>query len=124
MSLLRVVAALNFMTHGSQKLFGWPSIEPRDPVELVSWFGLAGILEFFGGACMVLGWMTRPVAFILAGEMAVAYFWIHLPADAFPILNGGELAMVYCFLWLFFAAAGPGTVAVDRPHLVEGKHHE
>lgn len=112
-SLLRIVAAFTFITHGTQKLFGFPVNEPRDPVELLSLMGLAGVLEAFGGALLLLGLFTRPVAFLLAGEMAVAYFMAHLPRDFWPILNGGERAVLFCFIWLFLAAAGPGPWSLD-----------
>lgn len=110
-NLLRVMAGLLFMQHGAQKLFGW--LDGRQVAELASVSGVAGILEFFGGALIVLGLFTRPVAFILSGEMAVAYFWRHLPGGFWPILNRGELAALYCFIFLFFAAHGPGTWSLD-----------
>jgi putative oxidoreductase len=112
-SLLRIVAAFLFMAHGTQKLFAWPIDEPRDPAELVSLMGLAGVLETVGGALLLLGWLTRPVAFLLAGEMALAYFMNHAPQGFWPILNRGELAVLYCFLFLYFAAAGPGPWSID-----------
>lgn len=110
-NLLRVMAGLLFMQHGAQKLFGW--LDGRQVSELASVSGVAGILEFFGGALMVLGLFTRPVAFILSGEMAVAYFWRHMPGGFWPILNRGELAALFCFIFLFFAAHGPGTWSLD-----------
>ena len=113
LSLLRVVASLSFITHGTQKLLAWPVSDPRDPVALYSQIGLAGVLETFGGLLMLIGLFARPVAFVLAGEMAVAYFQAHLPRGPWPILNGGELAALYCFLWLYIAAAGPGPLSVD-----------
>jgi putative oxidoreductase len=101
------------MEHGSQKLFGFPG--NQTPVGFaVSLMGLAGILEFFGGALLALGLFTRPVAFILSGQMAVAYLMAHLPKDTWPVLNGGELAALYCFLFLYFAAAGGGPWSVDE----------
>jgi putative oxidoreductase len=113
LSLLRVVASLSFITHGTQKLLAWPVSDPRDPVALYSQMGLAGVLETFGGLLMLIGLFARPVAFVLAGQMAVAYFQAHLPRGPWPILNGGELAALYCFLWLYIAAAGPGPLSVD-----------
>jgi putative oxidoreductase len=101
------------MTHGTQKLFAWPVTEARDPVELVTQMGLAGVLEVGGGALMILGLFTRPVAFVLSGEMAWAYFQAHAPRNFWPVLNGGEAAMLFCFIWLFFAAAGPGPLSLD-----------
>ena len=112
-SLLRIVSAIVFMLHGTQKLFGFPSATPLPPSRMLSLLGAAGILEVFGGALMALGLFTRPVAFILSGEMAVAYFRQHAPRGFWPILNGGELAVLFCFLWLFFSAAGPGQISVD-----------
>ena len=112
-SLLRIVAAFLFMAHGTQKLFAWPVEEPREPAELLSLMGVAGVLEVFGGALLLLGLFTRPVAFLLAGEMAFAYFMSHAPRGFWPILNRGELPALYCFLFLYLAAAGPGPWSVD-----------
>jgi len=111
--LLRIVSAIVFMLHGTQKLFGFPSATPLPPSRMLSLLGAAGILEVCGGALMALGLFTRPVAFVLSGEMAVAYFRQHAPRGLWPILNGGELAVLLCFLWLFFSAAGPGRISVD-----------
>ena len=99
-SALRMVAGFLFMAHGTQKLFGAPAAGPRDPVELLSLLGVAGVLETFGGLLLVLGLFTRPVAFLLSGEMAVAYFLRHQPQGVWPILNRGELSALYCFLFL------------------------
>jgi putative oxidoreductase len=112
-SVLRMVVAFLFMAHGAQKLFGVPALEPRHTVALVSLMGLAGVLESFGGLLVLLGLFTRPVAFLLAGEMAVAYFRMHAPRGVWPILNGGEMAVFYCFVFLFFAAAGGGSWSLD-----------
>jgi putative oxidoreductase len=112
-SVLRIVAAFFFITHGTQKLFAFPVAEPRDPVPLVSLPGLAGVLETFGGLLLLVGLFTRPVAFLLAGEMAVAYFLRHAPRGFWPILNQGELAALFCFVWLYLAAAGPGPWSLD-----------
>lgn len=113
LSLLRVAAAFLFIAHGTQKLFAWPVEEPREPAALLSLMGVAGVLETFGGLLLLLGLFTRPVAFILAGEMAVAYFKAHAPQGLWPILNGGELAALYCFLFLYLGAAGPGPWSLD-----------
>jgi putative oxidoreductase len=107
------VAAFLFMLHGTQKLFAFPISEPRDPAELFSLMGLAGVLEVFGGLLLLLGLFTRPIAFILAGEMAVAYFKSHLPRGFWPNLNGGELAALYCFLFLYLGAVGGGRWSLD-----------
>jgi putative oxidoreductase len=108
-----MVAAFSFITHGTQKLFAFPVAQPRDPVDLISQAGVAGVLETFGGLLMLVGLFTKPVGFLLSGEMAVAYFQAHAPRSFWPVLNGGEAAMLFCFLWLFFAAAGPGPWSVD-----------
>jgi len=112
-SLLRIVSAIVFMLHGTQKLFGFPSATPLPPSQMLSLLGAAGILEVVGGALMALGLFTRPVAFILSGEMAVAYFRQHAPRGVWPILNGGELAVLFCFIWLLFVATGPGPWSID-----------
>ncbi len=111
LNLLRIVTGLMFMQHGAQKLFGILGFQ--HPVALASLFGVAGVLEFFGGALIVLGLFTRPVAFVLAGEMAVAYFKAHFPLSWFPIVSGGELAVLYCFIYLFLAANGGGRFSLD-----------
>jgi len=112
-SILRIVAAFLFMAHGTQKLFAFPVVEPRDPVALLSLAGVAGVLEVFGGLLVLLGLFTRPVAFILSGQMAFAYFYAHASRSFWPILNGGEPAVLFCFLFLYLAAAGPGPLSVD-----------
>lgn len=108
---LRIVAGILFMQHGAQKLFGWLGGEQVD--QLVSLMGLAGVLEFFGGLLIVLGLFTQPVAFILAGEMAVAYFMVHFPQGFWPIENGGEPAALFSFIFLYLAAAGAGSFSID-----------
>lgn len=112
LGVLRIVAALLFITHGTQKLLGVP-LGPMGTVPLVSKLGVAGVLETVGGIAALLGLWIRPVAFILSGEMAVAYFTAHMPRGFWPLLNGGEIAVLYCFIWLFFAAAGPGAFGVE-----------
>lgn len=115
--LLRVVAGAMLMQHGAQKLFGFPSAAARPftgAPELLSKVGIAGVLELFGGLLLVLGLLARIVGFLLAGELAVAYFTVHAPRGFFPILNQGELAVLYCFVFLFFAAAGGGRYSLDR----------
>lgn len=113
--LLRVVAGFLFMHHGGQKLFGWfGGIPPGGgAAPLGSQAGIGGAIEFFGGLLVLLGLFTRPVAFVLAGEMAVAYFQFHQPQGLAPIQNHGEPAVLYCFLFLFFAAWGPGEWSLD-----------
>ena len=112
-SVLRIDAAFLFMAHGTQKLFAVPVAHPRDPVALASLQGVAGVLETFGGLLLFVGLFTRPVALLLAGEMAVAYFLRHAPRGFWPILNQGELAALYCFLWLYLAGAGAGPWSLD-----------
>jgi putative oxidoreductase len=111
LSVLRIVAAFLFIAHGTAKLFGFPTGGPRPP--LLSLLGAAGIIETCGGVLMLLGLFTRPVAFVLAGQMAAAYFIRHAPQGQWPILNGGELAVLFCFIWLLFVATGPGPWSID-----------
>ncbi len=114
LALLRIVTGLMFLAHGTAKLLQWPYVEMfKDGVPLASLFGIGGILEIVGGALIVLGLFTRPVAFVLSGMMAVAYFMFHAAASFHPILNGGELAVLYCFIFLFLAAQGPGAISLD-----------
>lgn len=113
LSILRIVAAFLFMQHGSQKLFSFPAAPQTEPA-LFSLMGVAGMLEFFGGALLLLGLFTRPVAFLLAGEMAFAYFMVHAPMGFWPLVNKGELAALYCFLYLYLSAAGGGPWSLDR----------
>ncbi len=101
------------MTHGTQKLFGVPASEVRQPVELASLMGFAGVLEVFGGLAILLGLFTRPLTFVVSGEMAVAYFKAHAPAGFWPILNRGETPVILCFVFLYLAAAGGGPWSLD-----------
>lgn len=110
-AILRIVAGLLFAMHGTQKLFGWPGDKPA--VELASMMGVAGIIELVCGLLIMIGLLTSWAAIIASGEMAVAYFMAHAPQAAFPILNGGELAVLYCFLFLYIAASGSGIWSVD-----------
>jgi len=112
-SILRIVSAFLLAAHGTQKLFGFPVNEPRDPVALLTLIGVAGVLETFGGLLLLVGLWTRPVAFLLSGQMAVAYFLRHQPDGLLPILNRGELAALYCFVFLYLAAAGGGPWSLD-----------
>ena len=112
-ALLRIVTGLLFLQHGAMKLFGFPPSEnPQPPVGSLFWVG--GIMEFVGGLLIVTGLFTRPVAFLLAGEMAVAYWMFHAPQNPFPANNMGDAAILYCFVFLYFAAAGAGPWALDR----------
>lgn len=123
LSVLRVVTGFLFMAHGTQKMFGFPSTEPPPPFDLGSLTGVAGLLETTGGALLLFGLLTRPVAFVLSGEMAVAYFLRHAPRDFWPALNGGELAVLYCFLFVFFSVAGPGPWSLDALLRSRRLHH-
>ena len=115
LALLRVVSALMLMQHGVQKMFGWllPPDRPARAFELLSQRGVAGVLEVFGGVLLAIGLFTRPVAFLLSGLMAFAYFLSHSPDGFWPILNRGELAALYCFLFFYFSARGGGPYSVD-----------
>ncbi|RKK03862.1 DoxX family membrane protein [Pseudoroseomonas wenyumeiae] len=113
LSVLRIVAALLFMEHGTQKLFGFPaSANPAPAFLTLLWF--AAVLEVVGGILLVLGLFTRPVAFVLSGQMAFAYFWAHAPRNVFPVLNGGDAAILFCFVFLYFSVAGGGTWSLDH----------
>ena len=113
LSVLRIVVAFLYIAHGTQKLLGFPSLEPRPPVPLGSLLGAAAVIETVGGLLLLLGLFTRPVAFIVAGEMAAAYFISHAPRGFWPLLNRGEPAALFCFVWLYIAAAGPGPWSLD-----------
>jgi len=110
--VLRIVAGLLFWQHGAQKLFGWLGGTALD-----SWFswpmGASGLLEFFGGLLVLVGFKTRYAAFILSGEMAVTYWWMHFPRGLMPVQNSGDLPVLFCFTFLFLWAAGPGRFSVD-----------
>jgi putative oxidoreductase len=112
LSVLRIIAGLVLLQYGLAKLFGWPAVKMFENLPWRSLFGVAGMFELIGGGLLVLGLFTRPVAFILSGEMAAAYFIEHFPRGFFPLLNHGELAVILCFvcLYLFFAGAGPWSL--------------
>jgi putative oxidoreductase len=117
LSILRIVAALLFLLHGTNKLLGYPpnpSMFPPMSIPLMSLPGIAGILEIVGGTLLILGLFTRPVAFLHSGEMAVAYFMAHFPNAFWPLTNLGEAAVLYCFIWLYFAFAGGGAWSLDN----------
>ena len=115
LSIVRIGVGLLFMQHGAQKLLGWfgGMGGPGQTVEFVSQFGLAGLLELLGGALIVLGLFTRITAFLLSGEMLVAFLQAHMPQGGVPMENGGELALLYSAIFLYFVAAGPGRWSVD-----------
>src|SRR5690349_14869508 len=114
LSILRIVSALMFLQAGTVKLFGWPMGMPGGAtVSLTSQIGIGGILEAVGGLLLLVGLFTRPVAFVLSGEMAVAYFQFHYPNGFWPVVNQGQPAVLYCFIWLYFSAAGAGPWSLD-----------
>ena len=113
LGIMRIIIGFLFLQHGTAKLLGFPHIAMFDGLQLVSLLGLAGILELVGGSLILLGLLTRPVAFILSGEMAVAYFMAHAPHGFLPILNQGELAVVYSFVFLYLSVAGGGAYSLD-----------
>ena len=114
LALLRVVAGLLFLSHGLVKLFGFPDGAMPGQMPLLSLMGVGAVIEVATGALLVLGLFTRPAAFIASGEMAVAYWMFHAPAGFLPILNQGELAALYSFLFLYVAASGPGAFSLDK----------
>lgn len=112
LGIVRIVVALLFIEHGTMKLFGFPATDMRPP--LFSLGGLAGVLEVVGGIMILLGFWTRAAAFILSGQMAVAYWMAHAPQSVFPAQNGGDAAILFCFLFLYIVFAGPGAFALDN----------
>ena len=115
LAVLRIITAYLFMAHGTAKLFGMPHVAMFDGLQVMSLVGFAGILEVVGGALLLIGLFTRPVAFVLCGFMAVAYFMAHANQGnaLLPMLNGGELAVLYCFVFLYFVFSGAGAWSVD-----------
>ena len=112
LAVLRIVTAMLFMAHGTQKLFSFPAGQ-MGGVELMSLMGIAAVLEIVGGIAIILGLLTRPVAFVLAGEMAVAYWMAHAPMNFFPVNNMGDAAVLFCFVFLYLVFAGPGAWSLD-----------
>jgi putative oxidoreductase len=113
LSVLRIVVGLVLLQYGLAKLFGWPAVKMFENLKWLSLFGIAGMFELVGGTLLVLGLFTRPVAFILSGEMAAAYFIEHLPLSFLPILNEGDLAVTLCFTFLYLSFAGGGPWSLD-----------
>jgi putative oxidoreductase len=114
LALLRIVAALIFITSGTMKIFGYPPSPVQiPPFNFFTQIGIGALLEVVGGALILIGFLTRPAAFILAGEMAVAYFQFHAPMSFWPTVNNGVAAVLYCFLFLYLMMAGPGAWSVD-----------
>lgn len=112
-SVLRIVAALLFLQHGSAKLLHVPYQAMFAQLHVMSLLGVQGVIELVGGALLAIGFCSRPVAFILCGDMAVAYFKAHFPKNWLPIVNGGDLAVLFCFTFLYLCVAGPGPWSVD-----------
>ena len=113
LSILRIVAAFLFLFHGTAKLLHVPHQAQFDNVQLMSLIGIQGVIELVGGGLLLIGLFSRPVAFILSGDMAVAYFMAHAPKSFFPTLNGGQLAILFCFVFLYFVFAGAGPWSAD-----------
>jgi len=111
LSVVRIVAGLIFLAHGSQKLLGFPASDMNPPVFSIFWF--AGAIELIAGMLITIGLFTRPAAFIASGTMAFAYFIAHAPQNFFPALNGGDAAILYCFFFLYLVFAGPGSWSID-----------
>lgn len=112
LAVLRIIVAILFILHGTQKILGFPASEMHPP--LMSLFGLAGLIEIIGGLMILFGFYTRPAAFIASGEMAVAYWMAHAPGNFFPTNNGGDAAIMFCFVFLYLVFAGPGAWSVNK----------
>jgi putative oxidoreductase len=113
LSVLRIMTALVLLQHGTAKIFKFPVVPQLAKIDLTSMGGIAGYFELIGGALLLVGLFTRPVAFILSGTYAVAYFYAHAARSFYPILNAGELVVLFCFIFLYIAAAGPGPWSID-----------
>lgn len=114
LGILRIVAGLLFLSHGLVKLFGFPPGAQPGPQPLFTMFGIGGVIELAAGLLIALGLFTRLAAFVASGEMAVAYFMFHASKGFYPAVNGGDAAILYCFLFLYLLAAGPGALALDN----------
>jgi putative oxidoreductase len=114
LSVLRIITALLFLQHGLTKLVGFPHVAMFDHLQLFSLEGAAGAIEIVGSLLLLVGLFSRPVAFVMSGEMAIAYFMAHAPRGFFPLLNQGELAILYCFVFLYIAFAGGGSWSLDK----------
>ena len=112
LAVLRIVVALLFILHGTQKIIGFPASDMSPPI--MSLFGLAGIIEIIAGLLVLVGFYTRPAAFIASGEMAVAYWMAHAPSNLFPAMNGGDAAILFCFVFLYLVFSGPGAWSVNK----------
>lgn len=114
LAALRIVAGLLFLAHGVIKLFGFPAGAEPGQQELLSLFGIGGVIELITGLLLILGLFTRPAAFIASGQMAVAYWMFHFPSSPYPAVNGGDAAILYCFIFLYIFTAGPGAWSIDN----------
>jgi putative oxidoreductase len=123
LAALRIVAALIFMEHGRQKLFGFPAPSESGRPPAFSLFWIGGVMEFVGGLLILVGLFTRPVAFLLSGEMAVAYWMVHAPRSFYPVLNGGDAAILYCFVFLLLVFMGPGAWSIDGARAKPGPRY-
>lgn len=112
LAVLRIVTAILFILHGTQKIIGFPASDMTPP--LMSLFGAAGLIEIIAGLLILVGFFTRPAAFIAAGEMAVAYWMVHAPGSVFPSINQGDAAILFCFVFLYLVFAGPGAWSVNK----------
>lgn len=113
LSIVRIYTGLSLLQHGTGKILGFPAVSAFANVQLGSLAGVGGLIELIGGLLFTIGLFTRPVAFVLSGFTAVAYFMVHAPRNFFPVINGGELAAVYCFIFLYFVFAGAGPWSID-----------
>lgn len=114
LAALRIVAGLLFLAHGVIKVFGFPAGAEPGQQELLSLFGIGGVIEMITGLLLILGLFTRPAAFIASGQMAVAYWMFHFPSSPYPAVNGGDAAILYCFIFLYIFTAGPGAWSIDN----------
>ncbi len=114
LAALRIVAGLLFLAHGVIKVFGFPAGAEPGQQELLSLFGIGGVIELITGLLLILGLFTRPAGFIASGQMAVAYWMFHFPSSPYPAVNGGDAAILYCFIFLYIFTAGPGAWSIDN----------
>jgi putative oxidoreductase len=114
LSILRIVVALLFMEHGTGKLFGFPAWPPNGGPPMLTLLWFSGVIEALGGLLLALGLFTRPAAFLMSGEMAIGYWMLHAPRSFFPLLNGGDAAVLYCFVFLYMFVVGGGPWSIDR----------
>jgi putative oxidoreductase len=121
LGVLRIVTALLLISHAIVKLFGFPPGAEPGPQELTSLFGIAGLFEIVAGPLLLIGLYTRATAFLASGEMAIAYWWTHAPASLYPIVNRGEVAILFCFMFLYLVFSGPGAWSVDHARASRGQ---